>query len=143
MLKVVLDTNQFVSSLLSRHGPSAQILQAWRNHAYVLVISRDIQQEIERVLTYPHIRTKYRLDQKQIDALMELIEREAAVISDPPRLDVITADPDDNKVLACAVAAQADYLVSGDQHLLVLRRYQGTEIVTARDFLQRCLKMPG
>lgn len=139
MLKVVLDTNQFVSSLLSTRGAPAQVLQMWRERVYLLVVSRAIQQEIERVLSYPKIRTKYRLASQDITALMDLIEREAVIVSDPPALHVITADPDDNEVLAAAVAVDADYIVSGDQHLLALRRYRGVMIVTAREFLQTVL----
>lgn len=140
MLKVVLDTNQFVSSLLSTRGAPAQVLQLWRERVYLLVISRAIQEEIERVLSYPRIRTKYRLESHTITALMDLIEQEAVVVSKPPVLHVITADPDDNEVLATAVAAGAEYIVSGDQHLLALRRYQGVTIVTAREFLQTVLR---
>lgn len=139
MLKVVLDTNQFVSSLLSARGASAQVLQMWRERVYLLVVSRAIQQEIERVLSYPTIRTKYRLASQDVTALMDLIEREAVIVSDPPALHVITADPDDNEVLAAAVAADADYSVSGDQHLLALRHYRSVMIVTAREFLQTVL----
>lgn len=135
MRRVVLDINQFVSSIISAHGASAQVLQAWREHAYLLVISRTIQRDIERVLAYPKLRTKYRLDPKDVSALMELIEREAVVVANPPQLNVVTDDPDDNDVLAAAVAAGADYIVSGDHHLLDLRRYRGIAIVTAREFL--------
>jgi len=66
---------------------------------------------------------------------MELIDREAVVVANPPRLNVITEDPDDNDVLAVAAAAGADYIVSGDHHLLDLRRYRDITIVTAPEFL--------
>jgi len=140
VFKVVLDTNQFVSGLLIPHGPSGRLLEAWRAHAYLVVISQDIQRELERVLTYPRIRHKYSLKPDDIDALRDLINREAIVISDPPLLNVVKADPDDNKILACAVEAGADYLVTGDQHLLAIRQYEGVEIVTVRYFLARCLR---
>ena len=139
MLKVVLDTNQFVSALLSPRGTPAQVLQAWRERAYVLVISRALQREIERVLTYPKIRTTYRLESRKIADLMELIKREAVVVADPAPVDVITADPSDNEAIAVAAAARADYIISGDQHLLALRRYRNIAIVTATKFLQSIL----
>ena len=131
----MLDTNQFVSSLISKAGPSAQLLQAWREQAYVLMTSRDILGEIERVLRYPRIARTYRLESEAIDALIHLVEREAVVLTKTPKLDVITDDPDDNAILGCAVKASAHYLVSGDHHLLALGRYRRIAIVTAREFL--------
>ncbi len=55
MLRVVLDTNVFVSALLSRHGPAAQIFNAWRQQKFLLIVSPFLLQEIERVLRYPKI----------------------------------------------------------------------------------------
>ncbi|MBI3312018.1 MAG: putative toxin-antitoxin system toxin component, PIN family [Candidatus Omnitrophica bacterium] len=135
MLKVVLDTNQFVSGVLTKEGPSARLLQAWRERAYLLITSHAILSEIERVFRYPRIAKKYHLRPQEIENLMRVIEREAVVLSRVGRLEVIKDDPDDNAILACARETEADYLVSGDHHLLVLQRYQGTAIVTARELL--------
>ena len=140
MLKVVLDTNQFVSALISKQGPPAQLVQAWRERVYLLAMSKPLQKELERVLGYERLRRAYDIPHAEIHALFALIEHEAIMVPDPPSLTVIVEDPDDNHVLACAVAVEADYIVSGDQHLLGLRRYEGIEIVTARHFLTYCLK---
>src|SRR5262245_1775216 len=92
VLKVVLDTNQFVSSLLVKQGLPARLLQAWRKGAFALVTSEAILQEIQRVLSYPRIRKKYNIHPKDIEALLELLEREAVVTSDSLRLNVIKED---------------------------------------------------
>ncbi len=135
MIKAVLDTNQFVSSLLTKTGPSAKLLEEWRAHAYLLVTSREIIAEIQRVLHYPHIAKKYRIPEAEVTALIELLEHEAIVLPHTKPIAVIAEDPTDNKILACALDAQASYLVSGDQHLLSLHQYQDVTIVTAREFL--------
>ncbi|MDO9513566.1 MAG: putative toxin-antitoxin system toxin component, PIN family [Elusimicrobiota bacterium] len=136
MLKVVLDTNQFVSAVISLKGASAQILKAWKNCLYTLITSKGIIKEIKRVLEYPHITKKYHLEKEDIESLINLIGQEAVVLSDSIQLDVIKDDPSDNKFLACAVEAQANYIVSGDKHLLSLRHYKNISIVTVQEFLE-------
>lgn len=135
MLKVVLDTNQFVSSLIVKHGIPAQLLQAWYEHLFIMITSREIPQEIERVLYYPRIFKKYRLTEEDVKGLIVLIEHEAIVISNTPTITIIKEDPTDNKVLSCALKAEANYIVSGDRHFLTLRQYQNIDIVTPREFL--------
>ncbi|MEA2081386.1 MAG: putative toxin-antitoxin system toxin component, PIN family [Elusimicrobiota bacterium] len=136
MLKVVIDTNQFVSAVISRKGASAQLLKAWQNCLYTLVTSKKIIKEIKRVFEYPHIAKKYHLKKKDTTLLISLVEHEAAVLSDSLHLNVIKDDPDDNKFLACAVEANANYIVSGDKHLLNLRHYKNISVVTVRKFLE-------
>lgn len=136
MYKVVLDTNQFVSSLLVKKGIPARLLEAWHAHAYILIASREILKEVERVLLYPHITKKYKLQKEDIESLINTIEHEAIVLFDTPEINIIKEDPQDNKILACALKANADYLVSGDRHLLDLGQYKNTAIVSARDFLE-------
>lgn len=136
MLKVVLDTNLFISGLINPLGPPAQLLNAWRRYAYILITSREILEEIERVLTYSHIVKKYHLSREVIESNISLIKQEAIVLFDTIKLNVIKSDPDDNKVLACALEAKAQYIISGDDHLLNLGQYQDIKIITAREFLK-------
>ena len=138
MLKVVIDTNQFVSSLISKQGKSARLVDLWRQQHFILVTSPEIIAEIKKVLEYPHITQKYKLNKADIQSLLILIEHEAVIVPNSPVVNVIKDDPDDNKFLACALAAQAEYIVSGDQHLLSLGRYGSILIVTVKDFLLIC-----
>ena len=135
MFKVVIDTNQFVSSIITKKGPSAQLLQAWRNHYFILILSKNIIEEIKRVLYYPHIKNKYNLQGRDIESLINLIEREAIILSDSIKINVINDDPEDNKFLACALEAEADYIILGDKHLLNLHYYKDIQIITVREFL--------
>ena len=136
MFKAVVDTNQFVSALISKSGPSARLLDAWRNRLFLLILSREIMKEIKAVLHYPRIRQKYKFPPEDIESLLHLLEHEAIILHEVVGLAVIKADPDDDKILACAVTASADYIVSGDKHLLDLRQYQRIPIVAVGEFLK-------
>ena len=138
MLKIVIDTNQFVSSLISKQGKSTRLVDLWKQQYFILVTSLEIIAEIKKVLEYPHITQKYKLNKADIQSLLILIEHEAVIVPNVPVVNVIKDDPDDNKFLACALAAKAEYIVSGDQHLLSLGRYGSILIVTVKDFLLIC-----
>jgi putative PIN family toxin of toxin-antitoxin system len=138
MLRVVLDTNQFVSSVLVRHGLPAQVLDAWRQRAYLLVTSPAIIAEIRATLNYPRVQRKYPISDEQVERLVKLLEQDALVVPGPADISGgIPDDPQDEEVLACAVEGMADLIVSGDRHLLDLEEYQGIPIVTAREFLDQ------
>jgi len=137
MLRVVLDTNQFVSSVLVRQGLPAQVLDAWRRREFLLITSPSIIAEIRSTLNYPRIRRKYPLTDDDVEHLVTLLEQDALVM--PGEMDItntIPADPTDDMVLACAIEGQADLIVSGDHHLLDLGEFQGIPIITARKFLE-------
>lgn len=136
MLRVVIDTNQFVSAVISRHGASAQIIDAWRRHAFLLICSQEILDEITAVFNYPCITKKYNLLPEDIQGVISLIEHEAIMVAHSPPVNVIKEDPDDNKFLACALAARADYIISGDNHLLKLGLYKNTVILKPNDFFK-------
>ena len=136
MFKVVIDTNQFVCSIITKKGPSAQLLQAWQKNYFILILSKSIIEEIKRVLHYPHIKKKYNLKEQDIESLINLIEREAVILSDSIKIKVINDDPDDNKFLACALEAEEDYIILGDKHLLNLHQHKDTQIITVRKFLR-------
>jgi uncharacterized protein len=135
VLKVVVDTNQFVSSLLIKKGLPVRIIDAWRRGTYILVTSNEILEEVSRVLRYPRIQGKYRFQEESIESLVSVVERQAIVLQNPDPVDVIKEDPDDNRILACAIQGKAHYIVSGDPHLLKVRKYQDVTIVTPREFI--------
>jgi hypothetical protein len=138
VLRAVLDTNVFISSLLSRQGPPAQVLDAWRSREYLLLTSPEIIAETAAVLQSPHLRDKYSLSQEDVDQFLVLLRQDALVV--PGVTDVsgaVPADPQDEIFLACAPDGQADVIVSGDKHLLELGEYQGIPILTVRRFLHR------
>ena len=138
MLKVVLDTNIFVSSLLVKVGLPAQILGALRKRQFILVTSPSIIAEIRATLSYPYIRRKYEIFEEERDELITLLEQDSLLMPGNTKIiNAIAKDPADEKVLACAAEAKVDFIVSGYRHLLDLGTYQGIPILTARQFIER------
>jgi putative PIN family toxin of toxin-antitoxin system len=138
MLKAVLDANIFVSSLVVKAGLPAQVLDAWRERQYLLVISPSIITEVRATLSHPRIRRKYGITDEDVQQLVALLEQDALPVSGEASVaGSIPADPADEMVLACAMDAQADVIVSGDCHLLELGSYRAIPILTARQLLER------
>ena len=139
MLRVVLDTNIFVSSLLVKEGVPAKVLDAWRDRQYALFISPAILSEIRATLLYPRIRRKYSITEAEIDQLITLLEFDALIVlgDDESVAGSVPEDPADEAVLACALDARADLIVSGDRHLLEMKEYQEIPILTVREFLNQ------
>lgn len=108
--RVVLDTNIFVSRYWG--GFPEQAVQAWLTGKCELLMSRAIMDEMERTLT------RVLGDRHEWRELLVIVEREATWATPSERLNVVAADPSDNRFLECAVEGRADYLVSGDAHLL-------------------------
>jgi putative PIN family toxin of toxin-antitoxin system len=134
MIKAVLDTNVLVSALLSEAGVPNQVLRL-AGRAYQLFISDEILEEAGRVLRRSRIRNRVGLTEDRIQAFLSTLQMIADIVKDPPSLQVIEDDPDDNSILACAIGAGTDYLVSGDIHLKQLKNYKGIKVISASEFL--------
>jgi len=135
MIRVVLDANVFVGAVLSPGGFPADILRAWRDERFHLVMSPAILEEIDRVLRYPKIRRRHRWQAEHLRLFIEDLARLAILTPGELQLNVIAEDPSDNRYLECAIEGDADYLVSGDQHLLRLGAYRKIGILAPRAFL--------
>ncbi|KOR36609.1 MULTISPECIES: putative toxin-antitoxin system toxin component, PIN family [Planktothricoides] len=132
MLKVILDTSVFVAAFGSKTNSSpVKILDSWVDGEFALVMSPQLLEELVAKLSQRGVSEQ---------TLVVLVAKIAAIALHIPgsyqatRLDEI--DPDDNKFLAAAYEAKADYLVSVDNHLLSLKYYHGTQIVTPALFLR-------
>jgi len=134
-MRVVLDTNVIVSGVISEHGAPRRIIQAWQAQQFTLLTSTLIVAEVSRVLRYPRIQETYRLSEADLALVRETLLNDALVLQDLYQV-ARSRDPDDNILLACALEGRADYLVSGDPHLLEIKYYHGVQIVTPRQFLE-------
>jgi putative PIN family toxin of toxin-antitoxin system len=135
-IRVVLDTNILVSSLVAEYGPLRQILDAWLEDRYSLVTSLYLVEELIHVLSYPRIAKRVHLDEEELTAIMAALLSKAEVTPGHLRLPGVTRDPKDDAVVACAKEGDANYIVSGDQDLLVLDEYEGIRVVTPRQFVE-------
>jgi putative PIN family toxin of toxin-antitoxin system len=132
---VVLDTNVIVSAMLSAHGAPARIINRWEAGRFDVVTSQALIGELERVLTYPRVRRYLKFSEQEIDAFLNRLSAAAVAIEPPQTLEVIETDPADNRVLECAIAGGATYIVTGDAHLLDLKAYQQIVILEPAAFL--------
>ncbi len=132
-MRVVLDTNVFISALLIEFSPPAQLVTHWRRSGFSLLTAFPQLEELRRVTRYPKIsaRIKPALAGRLINDLREV----AVMVENLPVVEV-SPDPYDNYLLSIAEGGLADYLVTGDKpHLLSLARHAGTKIVSVRDFM--------
>jgi len=134
MVAVVLDTNVLVSGTITRGGNEAHVLRAWTDGHFLPVLSPSILEEVRRVLLSEKIRRQQFLSEEQIEELLALIEATALIVSGSRSIRVCR-DPSDDKFLAAALKAKADFIVSGDPDLTDLKGYQEVRIVTPRQFL--------
>ena len=130
-MRVVLDTNVLISALAFPGSKPDQILERVRRRETDLFISSFILGELERVLA-----RKFRHTTAEVRQRVAAIRRMATLVEPGERIHLVEAMDDDNRILECAVAARADYLVTGDrEHLLPLRSVQGIPIITPAAFV--------
>ena len=137
MLRAVLDTNILVSAILSKSGAPAQVVDAWQARKFLVISSKTAILETEHVLNDLHTTGKYQITGEQISGLLHLLRTDALLVpgqSDVTR--VIPADPTDEIFLSIALDGEAQFIVSGDHHLLDLGTYHDIRIQTARQFLE-------
>jgi putative PIN family toxin of toxin-antitoxin system len=128
-VRVVFDTNVLVAAFLTE-GVSHKLLLRARKKEYDLVLSVDIMAEFEGVLL-----RKFSLSRSELaDVRSLLAEAVQEMRQEIEPIKPVSRDPDDDKILACASAASADYLVTGDEDLLVIERYGRTQILSPRGF---------
>ncbi len=129
-MRAIIDTNVLVSGFLWHNAPHA-LLEHVRNGALTLVISPALLTELADVIGRPKFDTIFVRSNTSRSRTLDELRRLAEVIEPPPLPQPVCRDPDDDAVLACALAAQADLIVSGDRDLLDLNEHQGVRIVTA------------
>jgi hypothetical protein len=129
-VRAVLDTNVVASGLLWG-GTPRQLLQAAREGKVQLYTSTSLLLELADILGRAKFERKVASAQLSIDQLVERYALLATVVHPAAISPVILDDPDDDEVLACALAARAEIIVSGDRHLLDLDEHQGIRVLTA------------
>jgi len=132
MLKVVLDTNVLISAILFG-GKPRQILEKAIRGQIRLCISKSILDELKGVLQ----RSKFDNSPEMIEVILTELTGVSDFVNVSMTIDVVLEDPEDNRILECAVEAEANYIVTGDFHLLRLSKYRNIELVNPGTFLKR------
>lgn len=130
-MRVVLDTNIFVSSFLG--GTPRKIVNFWKEGKIILCLSRDILEEYIEVLQRIGLR-----DEEELEELLALFSKGVHMLftTRTPRIRAVKSDPDDDKFIECAVALKAEVIISGDKALRVVGKYKGVKILTPSQFLK-------
>ncbi len=127
-MRIVFDTNVLFSAFLT-HGACAGLYEECLQRA-TIVVSPEILDEFEEKLV-----TKARLSAAEAREVIHAVRADADVVASATLPEPICRDPDDDLILAAALAARADAIVTGDKDLLVLKEFKGIPILTPRDCL--------
>ncbi|MDG6225099.1 MAG: putative toxin-antitoxin system toxin component, PIN family [Candidatus Thermoplasmatota archaeon] len=130
-MKVVIDTNVYVSGILW-NGNESKIVDMCMDGILENHTSIDILSEVERVLSY----RKFNLTNEEIDKLLKIYFSFSRLVSIKVKSDIKSRDPSDNKILECAVVTNVDYIITGDEDLLVMKDVEGIRIISSREFLE-------
>ena len=128
-MKVVLDTNIFISGIFWR-GSSNKVILNWREGRFTLVTSLKVVSEIIKVLK----DFKIKLSDDMIKEWVDLIVRNSIIVEPKEKILAVKDDPKDDIFIETAVAGDVDYIVSQDNHLLKLKEFRGIKIITPEEF---------
>jgi putative PIN family toxin of toxin-antitoxin system len=130
VIKVVIDTNVFISSFLG--GNPRKIIDLWKKGEIKLCLSREIVDEYVEVLKRLGLQ-----NENELQELLNIFSEGHNIIfsATTPSLKIIEQDPDDNMFIECAVALGCSHIISGDKHLQQVKNYIGIKIVNPKEFL--------
>jgi uncharacterized protein len=128
-LRIVLDTNVYISAaILGR--VCEEITQTCRFSNLEVFITKDIIEELKDKLS-----KKFLWGKDQVKLFLESVLEFCNIIEIKEKIRFIKDDPDDDKILECAVSANCDFIISGDRHLLMLKSYKTIRVLSPADFL--------
>jgi uncharacterized protein len=132
----VLDSTILVSAFLTPGGAAVALVDHARAGRIIWAVAEDILAETARVLlTTGRIRQRYPYADADVLDYLQGLRQAALIMSDPPPLSGVVRDPNDDMILACAVAASALYVVTRDHDLLSLGTYESVTIITPKALL--------
>jgi putative PIN family toxin of toxin-antitoxin system len=129
VLKVVIDTNVYISAIFWGGNPR-KVIDLGRDGKVEFYTSEDIVKEIMTVLL-----KKFKLNFNDVERILLDFLSFTLLVKPTQSIRVISEDPEDDKFIECAISCNADYIVSGDRHLINLKEYEGIKIVNSIEFL--------
>ena len=130
-MRVVFDTNIYISALAIPGSQAEQAISRILEGADTLLISKAILDELLSILA-----GKFSRDPESLSQVAVIVTEMAEVVKPQDRVKVLKDAPD-NRILECAEAGHADYIVTGDKEMLRLKQYRGTRLISLRDYLAR------
>jgi putative PIN family toxin of toxin-antitoxin system len=137
ILKAVIDTSVMISVAFAVEGLAKQLRDMIADGRFVLVTSKPILKELYQVLHYPHIVKRFSPSKEDISAFIALIIEHAVIVKGLYEIEGISEDPNDDMFIACAMEADAQYIVSRDPHLRNIKHYRGIQIIDAATFIEK------
>lgn len=134
-MKVVLDTNVLISVFIWR-GKMQKLFNYLKERKISICLIDKTFQELQKVLRYPRIKRKLEMNGLALQEIEEAVLEISGIYQKYPLLKIVKEDPQDNFFLSCAVAANAKYIVSGDRHLLTLKKFCNIKIITPAKFIE-------
>jgi len=131
-VKVVFDTNVLISAWFW-DGNESRLIEFVEEGKIEGYTSPQLLNELKKALEYP----RFRLQQNDVETIHDYYALVLKVVEPKHSVDTIVEDPEDNRVLECAVETEADHVVSGNHHLLALKEFRGIRIVRAKEVLER------
>lgn len=131
-MRITVDTNVLISAL-GWNGAEAAVIEKVLDSGLELCMSAQILSEFYRVVKYP----KFGFTEEEIDGFIGRLLPSVIIVTPAQNVNVVVEDPDDNKIIECAVAGKSGYIISGDKHLLQLGEYEGIKIIRASEFLKQ------
>jgi putative PIN family toxin of toxin-antitoxin system len=131
MAQVVIDTNVLVSALIKNGKSRKLVLKLLKEHT--VIVSNQLLAELADVIS----RDKFSVTSSQVDRFISILARNAKMVSVHCISKVILEDPDDDMILATALIGKANYIISGDKHLLKIASYNKLKIVSVTEFINK------
>jgi uncharacterized protein len=135
-IKVVFDTNVWISIFMKKI--LSQEYHKILTQGTSVYISKDILMEISKVLTYPKINQTLKACEIDTRQILRIIAANSTIVYPKIKVHIIEEDPSDNRILECALAAEAKFIATGDKHLLKLGQFKQTKILKPRELFDYC-----
>jgi len=135
MICITIDTNVLISATFW-NGASAKVIEKVEKKEIILVLSEPILEEYSEVLMSEEIQLKIKNKHLEMKQSVQKISAIAQIIIPVTQLSIVPEDPDDNKVMECAVDGKVNYFLTKDKHLLKIKNYRGIKILTPEEFLE-------
>ena len=129
-IRAVLDTNIYVSALFWKQGNPHRIIQKGIDEEIEIFASEEIIEELRKILKRD-FNENDELIKRQINFLLLFVD----TVEINQKIEIVKEDADDNKIIECAIASNAKFIVSGDNHLLKIRKFRDIKIVSPKEFL--------